>query len=373
MRVLLTGGGTAGHINPALAIAHTIKRNVPHAEIAFVGIQKGKETELVPREGYPLYFVDSMGFERPLWSPVNIKAAWLAFYSPRSRKTKDILKRFQPDIVIGTGGYACYPLMAAAIRMGIPCALHESNALPGLVVKKLHRKVDRVWLNFEHTASLLEPCGNEMVVGNPLREGFGALSRKEARRKLKIADDRFVVLSFGGSLGAQKINDAVLSAMRQLSSTHPELLMIHATGKREYDRIMEEKHQKGLDAAENYLVSDYIYDMPCQMAAADLVICRAGAMTLSELALMKKACILIPSPNVTDNHQYLNAKVLSDAGAAELIEEAQLQENALGKAVLRLMENPAALHAMEKNITAFARGDANQKIWDDLLRLIEEK
>ncbi len=373
MKVLLTGGGTAGHINPALAIAHTIRQNIPNAEIAFVGIKTGKETELIPREGYPLYFVESMGFARPLWSPVNIKAAWLAFYSPRSKKTKKILEDFRPDIVIGTGGYACYPLMVAAIRKKIPCALHESNALPGLVVRKLHGRVDRVWLNFEHTASLLNGGENVVTVGNPLRAGFGGISRQAARERLGISNDRFVVLAFGGSLGATRINDALLDAMQALASRHPSLLCLHATGNREYARVCEEVKRRGLEKTSNYVVSDYIHDMPLRMAAADLVVCRAGAMTLSELANMKKASVLIPSPNVVDNHQYLNAKVFADAGAAVLLEESNLQANALSDAIQSLMQDGEALRSMEQNAASLAEEDANQKIWKDILRLTKKK
>ncbi|MBQ7346507.1 MAG: undecaprenyldiphospho-muramoylpentapeptide beta-N-acetylglucosaminyltransferase [Clostridia bacterium] len=373
MKVLLTGGGTAGHINPALAIAETVKQNDPKAEIEFVGIRNGKEADLIPREGYKLHYVESMGIRRSL-SPQNIKAVWMALTSPRARSTQKILDDFAPDIVIGTGGYASWPIMKAATLRGIPTAVHESNALPGLTVRRLQKQVDRIWINFSRTAELLKVKDPSKViqVGNPLRSGFGAISREEARRKLGICDDRLVVLSFGGSLGAEEVNCAVIRMMEAYTSQHPEILHIHAAGKRDFEATVSEFRQKGLQKYENCILVDYIYDMPLRMAAADLVISRAGAMTLSELALMKKAAVLIPSPYVADNHQYLNAKTLADAGAAALIEEHTLPQNTLTEAVKELLSDTQKRHAMEKNVSAFANRDANRRIWEDILQLTEK-
>ena len=371
MRILLTGGGTAGHINPALAIAETVKKNDPHAEIAFVGVKNGKETDLVPREGYPLYFVESRGIRRSL-SPSNVKALWLALTSPYSKKTVNILKEFKPDMVIGTGGYACWPIMAAAARMGIPTAVHESNALPGLAIRRLQKKVDRIWINFERTATLLSCPEKTLRVGNPLRDGFGGISREEARRRLGIDPSRKVILSFGGSLGATRVNQSVLELMEKISAKDPAILHLHATGKREHSAVLEQAEKMGLDRAENCVILDYIYDMPLQMAVADLIIARAGAMTLSELSLMKKAAILIPSPNVADNHQFLNAKTLADAGAACLVEEKDLEEGSLTQAVAALLEDPQRGVRMEQAISAFADPKANQHIWEEIKKAISD-
>ncbi|MBQ2734920.1 MAG: undecaprenyldiphospho-muramoylpentapeptide beta-N-acetylglucosaminyltransferase [Clostridia bacterium] len=372
MRLLLTGGGTAGHINPALAIAETVKRNDPTAEIAFVGIKSGKEADLIPREGYPLHFVESMGIRRSL-SPANIKAIWLALTSPYSKKTNQILDDFRPDLVIGTGGYACWPIMAAAARRGIPTAVHESNALPGLAVRRLQKKVDRIWINFAKTAELLKQKDKTVCVGNPLRNGFGGISRAEARKRLGIADDQFFLLSFGGSLGAEAVNRAVIGVMQSFSATHERVVHTHAAGKRDYSLSKELFEKAGLNRAENCTLLDYIYDMPLRMAAADLVIARAGAMTLSELALMQKACILIPSPYVADNHQYLNAKTLADANAASLVEEATLGEGKLLAEVQRIFQNPAVRAEMEGQIQAFADPEANKRIWEEILLLLNKE
>ena len=371
MRVLLTGGGTAGHINPALAIAETIRQNDASAVIEFVGIRTGKENDLVPREGYQLHHVTSMGIKRSL-SPSNIKALWLALTSPYAKETVNIIKNFKPDIVIGTGGYACWPLMAAAARMKIPTAVHESNAIPGLAVKKLQRRVDRIWINFEGTRASLHPKTNAVRVGNPLRVGFGAVSYLEARKRLGIAEGQKLILSFGGSLGAEGVTNAVMDLMKATVAGNASLLHVHATGKTYYEEARERFVSMGLDQHENCRLVDYIYDMPLYMSAADLVISRAGAMTLSELARLRKACILIPSPNVVDNHQYKNAKMISDADAAVLIEEKTLSLGALNDAAGLLLSDDEALSELQKNIAAFADVDANRMIWMEILQLLKK-
>ena len=372
MRLLLTGGGTAGHINPALAIAETVRQNDPDAVIEFVGIKTGKEADLIPREGYPLHFVESMGIKRSL-SFSNIKAIWLAITSPYSKQTNQILDDFRPDLVIGTGGFACWPIMAAAARRGIPTAVHESNALPGLAVRRLQKKVDRIWINFAHTADLLDEKEKTVQVGNPLRAGFGVLSAREAKAKLGLTRDRILVLSFGGSLGAEAVNRAVIRFMKEHVAHHPEILHIHAAGKRDYEESMRAFRAAGLAEHSNCILLDYIYDMPIRMAAADLVISRAGAMTLSELALMKKASILIPSPHVADNHQYLNAKTLADANAAVLVEEAALGDGALTSAAALLLRDRGERERMGNEIASFADPNANRRIWDEIQQLLKQK
>ena len=229
MRVLITGGGTGGHVNPALAIANTIKQNDPDAVIAYVGTKRGIENKLVPKAGYPMYYVDVKGIKRSL-SPSNIKAAYLALTSPI--KAKKIIREFKPDIVVGTGGYVSWPVVKAASQMGIPTALHESNAIAGVAVKMLQKSVDRIYLNFEKTGESLS-CDRAklMKVGNPILGGFSSMTREEARKKLGIPDKyKYVILSYAGSMGAEKVNDAVLCLMREFTSKHPEVYHIHATG-----------------------------------------------------------------------------------------------------------------------------------------------
>ena len=370
MRVLLTGGGTAGHINPAIAIADTIKQHKPNAEIAFVGTSRGIENKLVPAAGYPLYHVEVRGFRRSL-SPANFKAAWLAFVSPI--RAKKLIADFKPDIVVGTGGYACWPVLVAASRMGIPTAVHESNALPGITVRRLQSYVDRILLNFAESAERLDVKEKLMVVGNPLRGQFGTLDRDAAREKLGIGGYRRMILSCGGSMGAEPVNDAMLDLMRDYGLQHPDVLHLHATGALEYEAAKEKFKAYGLEGKDNLRLVEYIYDMPEQMAAADLVVNRAGAMTLSELAVQRKACLLIPSPYVADNHQYKNAKVLSDAGAALLIEEKNLTPQGVAAEVSSLLEDDARRAAMEEAISAFARTNANKAIYEEICRLVNTK
>ncbi len=368
MRVLMTGGGTGGHINPAVAIAHTIKKNHPEAQIAFVGTKRGKEKELVPKEGYPLYFVDVQGIRRS-FSLQNVKALYLAWASPQH--AKKLLLKYRPDFVVGTGGYACWPVMKAATQLGIPSAVHESNALAGLAIRKLQDDVDRIFINFPQTEAQIKEKNRHKImrVGNPLRDGFGGISYEAARKKLGLGENEKLVLSFGGSLGAERINAAILEVMAELGKTHPHVRIVHACGTVKYDAVREEFERLGLDQISTLQLTPYIYDMPTQMAAADVVICRAGAMTVSELALMKKACVMIPSPNVVDNHQYKNAKALADGGAALLLEEKDMTPGVLTKQVVKLLEDAAARRRMEENIALFAYADANKLIYEELMRL----
>ena len=374
MRVLITGGGTGGHVNPALAIANTIKQNDPDSVIAYVGTKRGIENKLVPKAGYPMYYVDVKGIKRSL-SPSNIKAAYLALTSPI--KAKKIIREFKPDIVVGTGGYVSWPVVKAASQMGIPTALHESNAIAGVAVKMLQKSVDRIYLNFEKTGESLS-CDRAklMKVGNPILGGFSSMTREEARKKLGIPDKyKYVILSYAGSMGAEKVNDAVLCLMREFTSKHPEVYHIHATGSIELELCTSQFKEMGLDKCENIELCEYIYDMPVRMAAADITINRAGAMTISELAATGKCSIFIPSPNVAENHQYKNAKVLSDAGAAALFEEKELTDGAkpLIEEVEKLLSDGGEKLRAERSekIRQFAVSDANKLIYNDLVKLAQ--
>lgn len=374
MRVLITGGGTGGHVNPALAIANTIKQNDPDAVIAYVGTKRGIENKLVPKAGYPMYYVDVKGIKRSL-SPSNIKAAYLALTSPI--KAKKIIREFKPDIVVGTGGYVSWPVVKAASQMGIPTALHESNAIAGVAVKMLQKSVDRIYLNFEKTGESLS-CDRAklMKVGNPILGGFSSMTREEARKKLGIPDKyKYVILSYAGSMGAEKVNDAVLCLMREFTAKHPEVYHIHATGSIELELCTSQFKEMGLDKCENIELCEYIYDMPVRMAAADITINRAGAMTISELAATGKCSIFIPSPNVAENHQYKNAKVLSDAGAAALFEEKDLVDGAkpLIEEVEKLLSDGGEKLRAERSekIRQFAVSDANKLIYNDLVKLAQ--
>lgn len=375
MRILLTGGGTAGHINPALAIAETVLQNDPNAVVEFVGVKGKKEEDLIPRAGYRLHFVESRGINGKLPTPSNLKAIVLALTSPSSRETQKILDDFQPDLVIGTGGYACWPIMMAASRRGIPTAIHESNSHPGKTVRILQGRMNRIWTNFPGTVERLRCKKKALCVGNPLRREFSTYTREYARRTLGLSDRRVLILSYGGSGGARSINQSVIAMMRDYSSMDPNILHIHAAGKGGYETTIKAFFEAGLEKASNCIVKDYIYDMPLYLAAADLVISRSGAMTVSELAQMKKACILIPFPNAAYDHQYLNARELADEGAAELLTDKTLAEdpNALTQTARAILSDPKRREDMSRRIAKFADPNANQRIWDDIQTLVSKK
>ena len=371
MRVLMTGGGTGGHVNPALAIANTIKENDPTSEIAFVGTPRGIENKLVPAAGYKLYHVDVRGLRRS-FSPANIRAAWLALTSPA--KAKKLIKQFRPDVVIGTGGYVSWPVVKAAAKMGIPTALHESNATPGMAVRMLSGDVDRIYLNFEAAGAGIRDKDKLMLVGCPMLGAPAAsLTKAEARKKLGIPDDvSTVILSFGGSMGAEKVYDAVFTLMQRYTGGREGVWHTHATGAIEKDIAAGWFRERGLDKYKNLELLEYIYDMPIRMAAADIVISRAGAMTVSELALHGKCTVFIPSPNVTDDQQYKNAKVLADADAALIIREGADCGDRLCAAVAGLCEHPENRAKMEENIKKFASPDANRLIYNDIVKLVKK-
>ena len=372
MRILMTGGGTAGHVNPALAIAATIQAKHPDAEIAFVASAqpRDKAVDLVPRAGYPLHTVHIRGLIRPYWKPGNLRLPFLMIKS--RREAAALIREFKPDLIVGTGGYACWPLCSMGKKMGIPTALHESNAIPGKAVEQLRNRVDLIMVNFEDTLRRLDEGGKHspaVRVGNPMMAGFAAVSREEARRALGLAPDELYVLSFGGSLGAEYVNDAVVGLAAELTAD-PRVRLLHATGTRDYDRIRADWDKTPAGDCERMVLTDYIYDMPVRMAAADLVISRAGAMSISELALMGKAVVFIPSPYVTDNHQYKNAMALVEKGAAVCVEEKTLAEGSLIPTVKGLLEDAAARTDMGVRIRDFACPDANQRIFDRLMGLI---
>lgn len=371
LRVLLTGGGSGGHVNPAIAIADTIRQNQPDAEIAFVGVKGGKECDLVPRAGYPLYYVESQGIRRSL-SLANIKALMMAITSPHSKKTKSILEEFQPDIVIGTGGYVCWPLLRAAALAGIPTMVHESNCQPGLAVKMLQHSVDTILLNFAETEQYLQKKKKCLVVGNPLRGGFGSISKEQARQKLELSEDEMLLLCSSGSHGSATVNAAVLEMLRLLAPTRPNTRFVLSAGTKNIESAERMCREYGLDQCPNVFVKDYIYDMPLQVAAADVVITRAGAMSLSEIARMGKASVVIPSPFVADNHQLRNATAMADRNAALLVEEKDFESGALSRAVISLLDDTHKRRELQENISAFASLDANRLIYEHILAAVDK-
>ena len=369
MRILFSGGASGGHVNPALAIAEIMKANYPGCEIAFVGTPDGIENSLVPQAGYKLYKIRIEGVNGK--SGVRkLKAYTRAFTS--QFEAKKLIKEFKPDIVIGTGGYACWPALAVAAKMGIPTMLHESNSFPGMAVRKLQETVDVIMTNFESTRELLSPKACVVNVGNPVRRDCSVLTRADARAKLGIDSEKFVVLSFGGSLGAECLNNVAVDYMQNFAASREDVLCYHVGGRNYYkDAKQKLEAIKLLESKRNVLI-DFTSDLPTYMAAADVVICRAGAMTITELARMGKAAIIIPSVNVTDNHQYKNAKALADAGAAVLLEESAISSGDSASARLtELYENPELRADMCEKVKAFASDDVEKVIFEAVKELLE--
>ncbi len=362
MKAVITCGGTGGHITPALAIADIIKENDPRAGILFVGGTRGMEGELVARAGYDIHLLAVQGLVRKL-TLTNLKALW--GMEQAVKRAREILATFSPDIVIGTGGYACYPTLRAAIGLGIPTAVHESNAAPGLAVRMLAGRLDRVWLNFESGRERLPASASVLSVGNPLPRAYGT----PQPITLPVGVRRFL-LSFGGSLGASELNRAVLALMEEQREQR-DVFHLHATGQREFKKMHAAFCERGLHNDAHLSLVPFITQMPRYMSAADLVICRAGAMSLCELAALGTPAVLIPSPNVTGNHQYQNARALADKGAAVLLEEKNIDQ--LSTLVPALLSDKARLSQMSEAIRTFYRPRANAEIWWDILELTKNK
>ena len=363
MRVLMTGGGTAGHINPALAIASKIKEENPDAEILFVGATGRMETRLVPAAGFTIETVDVQGFQRRLSLKNvgrNISAAVHAVMV--GGDCTRILKQFRPDIAIGTGGYVSGPILRKAAKMGIPILVHESNAYPGVTVKMLAKHANTVMISDEAARKYLPDNCHVVVTGNPLRADFKHMNRTKARQELGL-DDRPMVLSFGGSLGAERINQ-VMAEVLNLSHQQGGVQHIHATGHSGWESTCALLRRKGVPLDKSGIhVREYIDDMSRCMAAADLVISRCGAMTLSELPAAGMPSLLIPSPNVAENHQYHNAMALVNRGAAVCIEEKDLTAASLWKTVQELVFSPEKLKTMSENAHNAAILDATDRIY----------
>ena len=372
MRILMTGGGTAGHINPALAIAEILKKQYPDAEFLFVGATGRMETQLVPAAGYPIRTVTVRGFQRRL-SLKNIGRNILAVANvvTASVASRNIVREFKPDLAVGTGGYVCGPVLREALRAGVPTAVHESNAFPGVTVKMLAKEGATVLLCSEDARRHLPADARVVVTGNPLRADFLSWDKAAARAELGL-DNRPLVLSFGGSLGAARINEAMAEVLRR-SREAGKLQHIHGAGKAGFAAMKEQLDRMGMPLQEGGItVREYIDDMPRCMAAADLVISRCGAMTLSELPAAGKPAILIPSPYVAENHQYHNAMVLVERGAAICIEEKDLTADTLWDAICRATDDPAHLSEMGENSRGAAILDADERIMTALTDLLNQ-
>ena len=369
MKIIVACGGTSGHINPAIAIANEMKIRHPDADILFFGTENNREADLVPRAGYKIHFVKANGFTRAKTFKAfkhNVKA--LFTFASTSSKVKKVIKEFAPDVAIGTGGFVSAPVMYTACKMGIPSVIHEQNAFAGVTTKMLAKRVNRIFLSFPLKNRLDCPESRCILTGNPIKREFLSKTKEEARKELGIDENSPVVLSCGGSLGAREINDAFCE-MAKLSAKEGIITHYHGASSG-YQSVIENLGETA--EAPNLHIMEYIYNMPAVMAAADIVINRSGAMTLTEIAALGKPSILIPSPNVAENHQYYNAKTYSDVGAAVLIEEKDLNGAKLYALVKELCGNREKLNEMEKAALSLAKTDAAAEICIETEKVIEE-
>lgn len=375
MNFLFTCGGTAGHINPALAVAGRLREIMPDCGILFVGANGKMETDLVPRAGYDILTVEVTNLHRSLKpSEIAYNFKSLSNVVHATHAAKQIVQDFQPDVAIGTGGYVCYPVLKAAAQLGVPTVVHESNAVPGLTTKMLSGVVNRILVGFEESRQHYSDPARVAVTGTPVRGAFSACSKAEAKARLGLPTEKPLVVSVWGSLGARHMNE-MLTDVIALACADPAFSLIHSAGKIGYERMAEALAEKcpkepktcGMD------VRPYIYDMPLVMAAADLVLCRAGASTLAELTCIGKPAILVPSPNVTNNHQERNARVLERAGGAKVLLEGEFTAEALYDMVRALLNDPQQLSEMAANMKAAGVPDATERIAETILELATEQ
>ena len=374
MKILLAGGGTAGHINPAISIANEIKARRPDTEFLFAAAPGGMEDTLVPKAGYPVAHIHVAGFRRS-FSPAdiahNLKA--ISYLATAGAKARKILNDFQPDAVIGTGGYLSGPVLLAAQKKKIPTFLHEANAFPGVTIKALSKRATVIMLAFPEAMQHLPEGKRYEVVGIPVRQSVVTTTKREAREKLGL-DDNFTILSFGGSQGALKINEIAADIM-QWHCKDGKINHIHGYGKHGRGTFPKMLKDRNIDLTKypRIQAKEYIDNMNLYVAAADIVISRAGASTIMELEVAGKPSILVPYPYAAENHQYYNAKVLSDADASILVEEKDYDREKLLSKIQELYEHPKRLSELSQNASKLAVLDTAEKIYNIIMTELEKK
>lgn len=372
MRVIFTCGGTAGHVNPALALAGYMQQKAPDTEVLFVGTPDGMERELVEKAGYAFRGIPMGGFQRSLKNGgLRHNVHTLSLLARSGSRARAILRDFAPQLVVGTGGYASYPVVKCAASMGIPTAVHESNMVPGLTTKRLEGSADRIMVGFEECRQHYRHPDKIVVTGTPVRGDFFDLTKEQAREKLGLQDDRPLLVSFWGSLGASQMNGYMLDFFGREAAEGMPFHHIHAAGKNGWARMEPQLREKGLLGLPGLDVREYIYDMATVMRAADLVLCRAGASTISEITALAVPTILVPSPYVTNNHQEKNARVLEAAGGAMVLLEKDCTPQVLYDTIRQLLANEERRAQMSRNLRGQVRLDSAERICDIVEALSE--
>ena len=371
MKAIIAAAGTGGHINPGIAIANEIKRQEPNSKIIFVGTNRGLENDLVPRAGYELKTINAYGFDRKI-SFDNLKRVLKTIYS--IKESKKIISEFKPDIVIGTGGYICIPIALAAKSKKIPIVLHESNAFPGMAVKLLSAKSNSIFVGFEDAKKRLPKAKNVILTGTPTKVKklqINDVKRNEILVKYGLNNNLPIVLAFGGSQGAQSINNSLIEIILQEKNKNYQL--IWAAGPSQYDDMKKVliDNNKNIDNLKNVKIVPYIYNMEEVLNVVDLVVCRSGAMTITEIANVGKPAIFMPYPFATENHQEYNAKVLEQVGAARIILDKNLNSNILNNEICDMVANREKLIEMGNKASIIAVKNVEETIYKEIKNIVD--
>ena len=370
MKVIIAAAGTGGHINPGIAIANKIKKEEKNSEIIFIGTKRGLENELVPRAGYELKTIDAYGLSKEV-SLDNLRKILKTIKG--FGEAKRIVKEFNPDIVIGTGGYICGAVVTAAKKYHIPVILHESNSFPGKAVKMLAKKTDTILISFKEAEKYIKNCKNIVYTGTPTKirkREYTIEEKTEIIKKMGLLNDKPNVLVFGGSQRAQKINEAIIEIIKE--NLNKDYQIIWGTGQKQYDIIKEELEKINIDIedVENMKIVPYIYNMEEIENISDLIVSRSGAMTITEISNLGKPSILIPLPNVSNEHQMHNAKVLENIGACEIITNDSLNGNLLNTEIRNIVLKKEKCKKMGENAAKISANDAEEMIYKEIKKLV---
>lgn len=371
MRVIFTCGGTGGHINPAIAVANLLRERYPDCAILFIGAAGEMEEKLVPQAGYSLRGLPASSFRRGLsWKALTHNVRGVSSILSAMKQCKRIIRQFQPDVIVGTGGYASFPALYMGGKLGIPTCVHEANAVPGLTTRMVADRADRILVSFQESAAHYRHPERVEVVGMPVRREFLYTRREDARRQLGL-DQRPMILSAFGSLGAREMNKAIAQMFQLEQQAGLPFQHLHATGSFGWAWMPEYLKSMGVDLAQcpGLEMQEYFFNMPTLMAAADLVISRAGSSSLNEIGASGTPCIIIPSPNVTDNHQEKNARVLADRGGAVMILEQDCTGKRLMEKAKAILEDPTKQKQMRSALLGAVVLDSAEKICDIIKEL----
>lgn len=371
MRVIVTGGGTGGHINPALAIAQKVKNESPDNEILYVGTKNGLESELVPKSGFEFKYVTAKYLRRKL-SLENVKTLFASIKGVM--EAAKIINEFKPDIVVGTGGYVCGPVVLAASLKKVPTMIHEQNVFPGITNKMLSKVVDVIGISFAEAEKYFpEGAVKKLVlVGNPVRKEILSADRRESRMKLNLRPNVVLIYSFGGSGGQLSLNEAIIDVIKKYNG-QKNIKIIHVTGKKMYGDFMDNINKEGIILGDNIEILDYMYDAATALSSSDIVIGSAGAITIAEITATGVPSILIPKTYTAENHQEYNARALEKEGAAKVILERDLDGKQLIRAIEEIIENKNVLRTMSLNSKRMGNLDVENKIYETMLNLVNIK